>query len=138
LFKNPKELFESQVNDVILRSSSGEESTILKALAIQLGMPPNNRDFQDLYHVLGLEGFVRVMSLFEGRSIRFPSRKNVNDMILTALLFHYREIEGMSWSEIKERVPFDFSPISYSTKIKKMNSYMISQLEEALGGKDEK
>jgi len=134
MYKNPKELFEAQMNDIFDKKTEGEENSILQVLTILLGMPPTNRDLLDLYELLGLDGFSGVVSLFENRTVTFPSKSELNETVLTALIFYYREIENLSWAEIKEKIPFDFSPISYSTKIKKLNHYVVTQLLDILGG----
>lgn len=128
LFSKPTEVFEEQLNDIFLRSTEDTNNLVLQALSILLHLPDSNRDLVDLYSLLGLEGFVSVMTLFENRTITFPSKDEVKELILTALLYYYREIENLSWGEIKEKIPFEFSSISYGIKIKKMNSFVSKKL----------
>lgn len=133
IFGTPKEVFEEQLNDIFSRSSEDDNNAVLKALSILLHMPESNRDFNDLYNLLGLEDFVAVLTLFENRTIHFPPKEEVKDLILVALLYYYRELEGKSWQEIRSKIPFEFSSISYSSKIKKMNKFIMEKLNEALG-----
>ena len=42
-------------------------------------------------------------------------------------------MKGLSWDEIKEMVPFDFSSISYSFKIKNLNKFILEKLRDVLG-----
>jgi len=128
LFSKPTDIFEEQLNDIFLRSTEEKNDIVLKALSILLHLPESNRDLIDLYSLLGLEGFVSVMTLFENRTITFPSKDEVKELILTALLYYYREIENLSWGEIKDKIPFEFSSISYGIKIKKMNNFMSKKL----------
>lgn len=134
IFTTPSEIFEEQLNDIFLHSSSEKNDTVLQALSLLLHLPDSNRDLIDLYNLLGLEGFVSVMTLFENRTISFPSKEEVKELILTALIYYYREIENLSWVEIKQRIPFEFSSISYSTKVKKMNSFITDKLYEIFSG----
>lgn len=131
LFNTPSEVFEAQLND-IFSSSDEKHSSVLKALSLLIHSSTHNTDFVDLYNLLGLENFVSVISLFENRTIKFPSKEEVKELILTSLLYYYREIQNLGWNEIKEKVPFEFSSISYSIKIKKFNEYIREKLFEIL------
>lgn len=128
LFSFPTDIFEEQLNDIFLHSAEEKNNTVLRALSILLHLPESNRDLIDLYNLLGLEGFVSVISLFENRTITFPSKHEVKELILTSLIYYYREIENLSWEEIKSKIPFEFSSISYSIKIKKMNNFLADKL----------
>lgn len=130
LFSFPTDIFEEQLNDIFLHSAEEKNNTVLRALSILLHLPESNRDLIDLYNLLGLEGFVSVISLFENRTITFPSKHEVKELILTSLIYYYREIENLSWEEIKSKIPFEFSSISYSIKIKKMNNFLADKLYE--------
>lgn len=132
VFKTPTEVFEDQLNDIFVKEDEENNNLIIKSLSILLKMPDSNNDLSDLYNLLGLDEFVGVLSLFEGRTIHFPDKEEVKDLILTSLLYYYREIENLTWKEIKEKIPFEFSSISYSTKIKKMNTFLIGKLHEIL------
>ena len=128
IFKSPREVFEDQLNDIFSSSSEENVNVILKALSLLLRMPSMNNDLVDLYNLVGLEQFVGVISLFENRTVKFPNRNEVKDLILTSLLYYYHEVENLSWSEIREKIPFEFSSISYSIKIKKFNSFITNKL----------
>lgn len=131
-FTNTKEVFEEQINDIFSKSTDEKNDLIIQSLSLLLKMPDSNSDLNDLYNLVGLENFVRVISLFENKTIKFPSKSEVKDIILTSLLFYYREVEKLDWNEIKTKVPFDFSSISYASKIKKMNLFMKKKLFDIL------
>jgi len=137
MFLKPTEIFEEQLNDIFSNSTDEKTNVVLKALSILLRMPESNQDLTDLYSLLGIEGFVSVMTLFENRTITFPSKHEVKDLILTALIYYYREVENLSWEEIKNKLPFEFSSISYSIKIKKMNSFLSNKLYELFTNEEE-
>lgn len=137
LFSSPTEIFEEQLNDIFLHSTEDKNNLILESLSLLLRMPSSNKDLIDLYNLLGLEGFVSVMTLFENRTITFPSKHEVKELILTALIFYYREVENLSWEEIKNKIPFEFSSISYSIKIKKLNKFLSDKLYELFTEEEE-
>lgn len=136
LFKNPTEVFEDQLNDIFIRSSDKTSNIVLRAVNLLLNMSESNRDLTDLYDLVGIETFVAILTLFENKTIHFPPKEEIKELILTALLYYYREVENLSWEEIKAKVPFEFSSISYSIKIKKFNNYIIEKLYDILKGEE--
>ena len=133
LFSNPKEVFEEQLNDLFLTSDESETNQVVKAFSLILHAEEgakNKNDFLELYSLLGLEGFVSVISLFEKRTITFPSLEKIREDIILAVIFYYKDIKNYSWGEIKKIVPFEFSSISYAFRLKKLNSFIIKQMKE--------
>jgi len=137
LFSNPKEVFEEQINDLFLTSDNSEVNHVIRALSLILYAEDNlknKNDFLELYSLLGLEGFVSVISLFEKRTITFPSMEEIKEDIILSVIFYYKEIKNYSWNEIKKIVPFEFSSISYAFKLKKLNSFIQDQIREIFEG----
>lgn len=137
IFKNPNEVFEDQLNDIFIRSSDKTSNVVLRAVNLLLYQNEHNRDLLDLYDLVGIEKFMSILSIFENKTVVFPAKEEIKELILTALLYYYREIENLSWEEIKAKVPFDFSSISYSIKIKKFNNYIIEKLYDILKGEED-
>jgi hypothetical protein len=134
MFKKPAEVWEDQMNELFLSKSKEENNRVIEALSIILGMNygNKNKDIIDLFNLLGLDNFVSVVTLFERRTVTFPSKEEIKESIIFALIFYYRETKGYSWEEIKNIVPFEFSSISYAFKIKNLNSFIIDKLKETL------
>lgn len=137
MFKNPNEVFEDQLNDIFIRSSDKTSNIVLRAVNLLLYQNEHNRDLLDLYDLVGIENFMSILSIFENKTVVFPAKEEIKELILTALLYYYREIENLSWEEIKSKVPFEFSSISYSIKIKKFNNYIIEKLYDILKGEED-
>lgn len=134
MFNKPTEVWEEQMNELFLSREKDETNKVIEALSIILSMnyTKKNHDIIDLYNFMGFDTFVSILSLFERRTVSFPSKEEIKDSIIFALIFYYREIKGYSWTEIKEIVPFEFSSISYSFKLKSLNKFMIENLKEVL------
>ena len=132
LFENPTEVFEEQLNDIFVKSKNEDSNSIIRVLNLLLYSNTKNQDMIDLYNLLGVDGFVSVISLFEGRTVKFPKKQEVQDDLVLALVYYYREIENLSWTEIERKLPFEFSSISYSMRIKNLNSSIIRQVEEIM------
>lgn len=132
LFDKPKEVFEAQINDLFDKKDDTETHKLIQAYSLILDMNNSSRDIVDLFNLLGMDNFISVVSLFEKRTVTFPSKEDIKESMIVAVLFYYKEIMGYEWPEIKEIIPFEFSPISYSNKLKKFNTFMYDNLKEVL------
>ncbi len=140
LFENPKEVFEEQLNDLFSESKETETDQVISVFSLILSAEKeyNKKDFVELYHLVGLETFVSVVSLFEKRTITFPSVEKIREDIILAIVFYYKEIRNYTWKEIKEILPFEFSSISYSFRLKKLDSFIIEKMKEILKKEEDK
>jgi len=139
LFKNPSEVLEEQINNVFLTRHDDNTDVIINALSIIINMSNSkNQDIVDLYNLVGMDSFVSIISLFERRTVTFPSKDEIKESIILAIIFYYRETKGYSWDKVKEIVPFEFSSISYSSKIKNLNIYIVENLRKMFKETEEK
>lgn len=88
-----------------------------------------NDDLCRLYRVLKLEDFIKVVSIFDGRTVKFFSKDEIDEALVLALCYYYKEIEGKSWDQIRELIPFEISSISFGVKIKNLNSFLRAQID---------
>lgn len=112
------------------------ENKILNLFSLILGKNAHgNQDISNLYRDIGdHEKFLKVVSRFGGRTIKFPTVKEIEEAMTLAMIYYYRE-QGMSWKEIQTILPVEFSPTGYSMKIKALNSYILRALQKVM--KDE-
>ena len=130
MFDQPKSAFEEQLNELFSEKKDDDKSLMLKAISIILFKDPKNKDLASLYQILGLENFARVINYFNGRTVTFFTRADFDDALITALCYQYKEIEGKSWDEIKDLVPFEISSISTGVKIKELSKTMRTALQD--------
>lgn len=91
-----------------------------------------NEDIKNLYTIVDdMEVFLKIIARFSGRKVQFPTIKEMEEALTTALVYNYRE-QGMSWKEIQAIMPVDFSPTGYSMKIKSLNSYILKSLKKVM------
>jgi len=128
-----QEIFEDQIFDIFQQTRDGKSNPLIEVLRLLLHSS-RDKSIIDLFYLLGIEKAMSVISLFENRTVTFPSQDSLREDILTAVLYYYREIENKSWGEIKQIVPIHFSSISYASKIKKVNSQVIDMIRSVLGG----
>jgi hypothetical protein len=133
LFKKPKEVFEEQLNDLFVKKEKKEKDKLLEIFSLLLSKDnQKSKDLLNLYHFLGMEDFIGVVTVLEKKSIDFPSRADLKEAMKMAVIFYYKEELNYSWEQIKEILPFEFSSISYSFKIKSFNKFLIDQLKSVL------
>lgn len=133
-FNKPAEVWEEQMNELFLTREKASTNKVIEALSIILNKEYGNKnhDLIDLYNYMGFDDFISVITLFERKTITFPSKEEIKEAVILALVFYYREIKGLEWVEIKKIVPFEFSSISYSFKLKSLNQFMIENLTKIL------
>ena len=130
LFSTASDVFEEQLNELFLRKDDKDLNIVLQALSLILYQNSNNTDLVELYHLLDLEGFVKVITLYEDRTVEFPSKDEIKESIILSLCFYYREIENKSWNEIRDTLPFEISSHSYASKIKNLNKFIKKKMKE--------
>lgn len=136
LFDETSSVFEQQLRD-IFKPSEKEQSSLFSIISLVFYHNSKITDLHDIYRLLGLENFIKLISLLDGRTIKFPTASELKDAIILALCFYYREIENKEWAEIHELVPYNFNSISISYKIKSLNAAMRQELKGFLSEEKE-
>lgn len=122
IFKEESSIFEKQLREAFKPMVDSHQSDLFRAIAIVFYHNEKLFDIYDAYKLLGIENFVRLIHLFDGRTVRFPSSMELKEAIILSLCFYYREIEGLTWEEVHDRISFNFSSLQMSYKIKSINS----------------
>jgi len=132
LFDEPTNLFEKRISELFAAKPSTEFDSIMRLVTMIIADTAPSDDMVALYHLLPMEEFVKVVNLFDGRQVRFFARKDIQDALILALCFYHKEVEGLDWKDISQKVPFAISPISYGSKIKKLGKIIRMNMEEIL------
>lgn len=112
---------------------TGLDNRILSIFTLILNKNSHgNKDIKTLYELVdNMETFLKIIARFSGRKVQFPTVKEVEESLTTALIYFYRE-QGYTWKEIRAIMPVDFSPEGYSMKIKSLNSFILKSLKEVM------
>jgi hypothetical protein len=102
LYSDPKTLLQQKLNQAL---DKGEESLISDLVKLSL-LKKSEKSIDDLvfteiYNLLGLENFTNLISLLDGKTITFPKKDEFKEMVLVALTYYYRNLEGKKWDDIK-------------------------------------
>ena len=136
LFKDDSSVFEKQLRRAFKPAVNNEQSDLFRAITLVFQHNEKLSEIYDVYKLLGIEDFVRLVHLFDGRTVRFPTSTELKDAIILSLCFYYREIEGLTWEEVHDRIPFKFSSLTVSYKLKSLNAAIRKELVEIFKGQD--
>jgi hypothetical protein len=128
MFKGESSVFERQMREAF--KPIDEQNALFSAVALVFYHDVKISEIFDVYKLLGMENFVKLIHLLDGRTIRLPTSEELQDAILLAICFYYREIEGLEWDEIHDKIPFRFNSISMSYKLKSLNSAIRAELRK--------
>jgi hypothetical protein len=132
MFKSESSVFEKQMREAF--KPVEEQNSLFSAVALVFYHNTKMSEIYDVYKLLGMEYFVKLVHLLDGRTVHLPTSAELQESILLALCFYYREVEGLDWDEIHDKIPFQFSSISMSYKLKSLNASLRSELKNILRG----
>ena len=127
LFSETKSAWESQLDDLFSKKSDSEIELIFEIVSLIMNNG-NSDNVQNLYALLDLENFIRVITLFDGKTVKFPSKQSLKETFIWALCYYYKEIKNLSWKEIEKLIPYEISTISYGIRIKQLNKYIEKEI----------
>ena len=134
LFKEEGSVFDKQLRNAFKPAMENQQGDLFRAIALVFYHNEKLSDIYDAYRLLGVENFVRLVHLFDGRTVHFPNSSELKEAIILSLCFYYKEIEGLDWAEIHDRIPFKFSSLQVSYKIKSLNAAIRAELVEIFKG----
>lgn len=93
----------------------------------------DNKDILNLYKILpDMETFVKVLKLFSGRKIKFPSEEEINESMTLALVYYFRYEKGNSWEEVRKLIPGEFNSVGYAAKISGFNVQLKKKINRLM------
>lgn len=133
LEKEPNNIFEAHIQDIFKNENSDIEA-ILSIVSILVFKNIRDKSILSLFKTLDIDSFTRTLMLFEGRTITFPAREEIEDLFILAICYYYREVEELSWEEIKEIAPFEIKATTYGLKINNLSNLMKRKMKEIIDG----
>jgi len=132
MIENPQELWEKRLNNLFKKKEKTETQKFLDIVSIILYSNDSCKDVSDLYSHVGLDTFINVINLFEGRKIEFPTKAEIKDSIELALLFYYKNIQGIeNYKDLKSLNIIDekdFSSISVGKRLNKLSKNLQEKI----------
>jgi len=78
------------------------------------------------------DDFIRLISLLDGRKFVPPTKRELEEALLLAVLYYEKEIEGKDWTQIKNEFDFDFSSVKYGIRIKNLDNWIKQKIQEII------
>ena len=89
--------------------------------------------FTEIYNLLGLEKFSELISLIDGKEIKFPARDDFKESIITVLCYYYRNVEKKDWDEIKSLLGIpELNTIRYGIKASQLEAFIKEIINKRL------
>ena len=126
IYSTPKNVLQLKINEAL---GSNEEEMISDLIKLCLMKPASkNQDYlvyTEIYNLLGLEKFTDLISLLDGRTVKFPTKEEFKDTILTVLCYYYRNVLNLEWPEIKDKLGIpDINTIRQGIRSSQFESYL--------------
>ncbi len=128
MFDKPVDVFESQIFDLFSKKDKDEKHILLEILSILFYQNKNASEIADIYDEMGLDNLSKLVNIFDGREVKLPTRAEFEETLILSLCYYYREIHSMEWSDIKEKLPFEISSVTYGRRMKKINKNLRDQV----------
>lgn len=136
MIETPTEIWEKRLQNIFKKKEKSQTQLFLDVVSIVLFMNKNSKELGDLFSILKLDDFIKVVSLFENRTIEFPSKKEIQEAIEISLFYYYKNIRGVeSYDELKNLNIIeqkDFSSRSIGKKLTKLDKELKEKMLEIL------
>lgn len=105
LYETPKNILEMKINETLKDEEENIITDLIKlSLLKKADKDPNLLIYAEIFNLLGLDLFTELISLIDGRNVSFPSKEEFKDIVVTTLVYYYRNIENKEWPEIKSLI----------------------------------
>ena len=131
---NPSTILQEDINDLFKQKKEGEFDIIFSVLNLILMKNERNTDMIDLFNTLDMSNFVKVLHLFDGRTVQFAEAEKFTDGLILAIVYYLREIEHIrDWDLVQEHFgSFKLDRLSLALKIHNLNDFTKQKIHEQL------
>jgi hypothetical protein len=136
--EEPTNVWEYRIEKVFSNKSkeSSVKSQLWEIVNLILYENAKDRTLIDIYNLLDKESFVKLISLLDGRTFQSPSKKELEETLLLAVLYYEKEIEGKSWREIQKEYDFEIPTIKYGIRIRNLDTWIRQKIQEIVRQED--
>ena len=135
IIKDSYNIIDDKINKMFEKEERNNNDVLFKIFNLVLYKNARNTDMIDLYKNFSISDFVKIISIFDGKIVKFYSLNEIRETLLLTLTYYYREIMEYTWEEIKQMVPFEINTIKYGIQIKNLNSYLKQKINEIFNNK---
>ena len=96
----------------------------------------SSTNIDKLYNAIGYEAFTKVIQWMGGRKVVIPKEDEFKNMLMTVIIYYYREIKKYSWDEISAMFPYDNISKVYPKQVKAINDTIKKELVKIMEEKN--
>ena len=104
MFQHPKSVLQQHLKEQ-LEGADDTSKTIGELIKLSLLKDASKDEdqiiFAELFKALGVENFVNMINLIDGRTLTFPPKEEFKETLITVLCYYYKEVENKDWDDIK-------------------------------------
>jgi len=86
----------------------------------------------EVFNTLDRKSFTKLIQLLDGRNFKSPTKKNLEEALLTAVFYYEKEFNGKDWKTIQDEIDFEISPRKYGIRVRNLNNYIVQKIQEML------
>ncbi len=118
---NPTDVWSKKLRNHFKDKPKLQVEKFLNIVEILMFSKDNFEDISTLYSEFELEDFAKLISIFNGRTVKFPTIDEFRANIELALVFYYREFHNVKdYDELKKLIPFEINSISVGNRMAKL------------------
>ena len=118
MINQPIDVVQDTINRLFKPKTEDDTDILFSIINLILLKNSNNMDMAEMYKNTDLSTFIKVLSLFDDRTVKFMKMDEFTDTLILAMVYFYRNVEGKSWDEIQEYFgTYKLNKTSLSNKI---------------------
>lgn len=134
LYEQPKSILEQRLSETLKGS---EESIITDLIKISLMKTASKNEdlliYTEIFNLLGLEEFTELISLVDGKTIKFPTKEDFKEAIVTVLCYYYRNVKKLDWDEIKSLLGMpELNTIRHGIRASQLEAFLKEMINKRL------
>ncbi len=132
IFDNPNSLLEEDLNDFFKKEEEDGVDLLFHTISLLLYKNQHNTDMVQIFKTVGLDNLVKLIQLFDGKTVQFAKDTEFIDTVVLAMVYYLRKIKGISdWEEIQSFFgPFKINSLSLSHKIHGLDEFTKQKLQQ--------
>lgn len=103
VYETPKSILQENINKILKEPT--DESILEDLIRLCLFKDASKDEsllvIPAIFDLLGSEKFAELITIVDGKTVTFPTKDKLKNMVLLSLAYHLRNDLGMDWDEIK-------------------------------------
>ncbi len=134
IIDNPNTILHEDINDMFKTKKENDFDILFSTLNLILMKNERNTDMIDLFNTLEMSSFIKVLHLFDGRTVQFTEANKFTDALILAIVYYLREVENIrDWDKVQEYFgSYKLDRLSIALKIHNLNEFTKQKIQEQL------